>query len=134
MVLLEADLLTQMNKFVEHYVLITREDSGKKASAVKAIEQLGSRMKQLYPQHRHGYQILALLYSLTGDLDRSLAEFILAHRQNPEDEILLFNLAQAHHDAGDIQAAMQAWRRVIELDGQYSTQAQALLEAYPDQE
>lgn len=87
-----------------------------------------------FPDHPFAYNLLAALADAKGNKDESYRLLKVAAGKAPEDNLILLNLAEAHHARGKKDEAAATYRKVLELKPDKETEAAAKegLEALKD--
>lgn len=68
-----------------------------------------------YPEHPFAYNLLAALADTRGDKKEALRLLELAHTKDPEDPLILMNVADSRRAAGDTAGALKAYRKILKM-------------------
>lgn len=82
-----------------------------------------------FPNHPYAFNDVALYYSVSGDNAKTREWLEKAHKIDPQDALVMFNLGQICSKLGDVPAARKYYEELIKADpnGEYSERAKDAL-------
>ncbi|MCZ4409476.1 tetratricopeptide repeat protein [Cryomorphaceae bacterium 1068] len=88
------------------------------------MRTIAQEILMYYPNHIESLSNLSITYLLTGEYDKGIAPLLKAEKIDPEDIIVLANIAHGYSLKGDSATAIEYYRKVIQY-GDESTKAHA---------
>lgn len=85
------------------------------------MRNIANEVLEYYPDHIESLSNLSITYFLTGEFDKGLEPLLKAEKINPEDDIVLFNIAHGYKLKGDSKKAIEYYEKTI-LFGDEETQ------------
>jgi tetratricopeptide (TPR) repeat protein len=74
-------------------------------AAVQAIRRAAGRQMELYPSHPYAYNNLAISYLIRNELNEALPLLLSAETLDPQDYIIINNIARVYYNLGDWENA-----------------------------
>ncbi len=68
-----------------------------------------------YPNHIESLSNLSITYLLTGEYDKGIEPLLKAEKLNPQDYIVLSNIAQGYKLKGDKEKAIEYYQKTMEF-------------------
>ena len=78
------------------------------------MREIANSILKYYPNHIESLSNLSVTYLLSGEYDKGLEPLLKAERINPEDYIVLSNIAQGYKLKGDKNKAIEYYKKTIE--------------------
>lgn len=82
-------------------------------SLLDNMERIANAILKFYPQHVESLSNLAIVYLLKKDYDKALTVLLRAEKINPEDAIVLNNIAHAYKLKGDKKNAIKYYELTL---------------------
>jgi tetratricopeptide (TPR) repeat protein len=93
------------------------------------MRDIANTILKYYPNHIESLSNLSVTYLLTGEYDKGIEPLLKAEKINPEDYIVLSNIAQGYKLKGDKKKAIEYYEKTIEYgDEQAKTFARQQIE------
>lgn len=100
-------------------------------SLLKNMREISEEVLKYHPNHVESLSNVSISFLLIGEYDKALKSLLKAERINPEDDIVLGNIAQAYKLKEDNDNAIKYYEKVIEFGdeqiGQYAKKQIELL-------
>lgn len=92
---------------------------------LKNMQEISETVLSYYPNHIESLSNLSIGYLVSKQYDKALVSLLKAEKFNPEDFIVLGNIAYAYKESGDTENAITYYNKVIEFgDSQAKLQAE----------
>src|SRR5690606_13506908 len=78
------------------------------------MREIANKVLEYYPNHIESLSNLSITYLLTGEYDKGLEPLLRAEKMNPNDFIVLGNIAQAYKLKGDKKKAIEYYEKTVE--------------------
>ena len=78
------------------------------------MREIANEVLKYYPNHIESLSNLSVTYLLTGEYDKGIESLLKAEIINPEDYIVLSNIAQGYKLKGDKEKAIEYYEKTIE--------------------
>ena len=82
-------------------------------SLLKNMREIANEVLKYYPTHIESLSNLSITYLLTGEFDKGIEPLLIAEKINPEDFIVLSNIAQGYKLKGDNKKAIEYYEKTI---------------------
>jgi len=93
------------------------------------MREIANEILNYYPNHIESLSNLSITYLITGEYDKGLISLLKAEKLNPEDYIVLSNIAQCYKLKGDKTKAIEYYEKTFEFgDEQVKTFAKQQIE------
>jgi len=79
------------------------------------MREIANEVLKFYPDHVESLSNVALTYLLTGEYDKALPPLLHAEKINPEDYIVLSNIAEAYKLKGNKVKAIEYYKKVLKF-------------------
>lgn len=80
------------------------------------MRTIAEEILKYYPAHIESLSNLSITYLLTGDYDQGIEILRKAEKINPEDGIILSNIAHGYRQKGDSENAIRYYRKMLNLE------------------
>jgi hypothetical protein len=77
------------------------------------MRTIANEVLNFYPSHIESLSNLSLTYLLTGEHDKALEILFKAEKINPQDPVVLSNIAQGYKSKGDKKKAIEYYEKII---------------------
>jgi tetratricopeptide (TPR) repeat protein len=82
---------------------------------LKNMGEIANTVLKFYPNHIESLSNLSITYLLTGEYDKGIEPLLRAEKINPEDYIVLSNIAQGYKLKGDKKKAIEYYEKTVEF-------------------
>jgi tetratricopeptide (TPR) repeat protein len=82
---------------------------------LKNMGEIANTVLKFYPNHIESLSSLSITYLLTGEYDKGIEPLLRAEKINPEDYIVLSNIAQGYKLKGDKKKAIEYYEKTVEF-------------------
>lgn len=79
------------------------------------MRNISDETLKYYPNHIESLSNLSITYLLTGEYDKGIEPLLRAEKLNPQDYIVLSNIAQGYKLKGDKKKAIEYYEKTIEF-------------------
>lgn len=80
------------------------------------MRTIAQQVLEYYPNHVESLSNLSVTYLLTGDYDKGIEALVKAEAINPDDGVVLSNIAQAYKLKGDTPKAKVYYMKMLQLE------------------
>ncbi|MCD4698059.1 MAG: hypothetical protein K8S16_17680 [Bacteroidales bacterium] len=77
------------------------------------MQEIANEILKYYPNHIESLSNLSITYLLTGEYDKGIEPLLKAEKINPQDYIVLSNIAQGYKLKGDKKKAIEYYEKTI---------------------
>jgi len=84
-------------------------------SLLSNMRDIANEVLKFYPDHVESLSNVALTYLITGEYDKALPPLLHAEKINPEDFIVLSNIAEAYKLKGNKEQAIEYYKKVLKF-------------------
>jgi tetratricopeptide (TPR) repeat protein len=102
-------LLNNINDYYRFWLSKRTEES------LNQIKKCTEKQIELYPDIIYSYNYLAIFYSIKDQLQETLKYFLLAEKVNPNDTIVLLNIARTYFNINNKEKAREYYLRVLDI-------------------
>ena len=85
-------------------------------SLLKYMKEIGEEVIKYYPDHVVSLSNISIYHLVTGQFDEAIIILQKAESINPEDGIILSNIAHAYKLQGDTASAINYYEKMTQLD------------------
>jgi tetratricopeptide (TPR) repeat protein len=84
------------------------------------MRTIAQEILKYYPKHIESLSNLSITYLLTGEYDKGIKPLLKAEKIDPEDAIVLGNIAQGYKLKGDKESAIEYYEKVVKYGDERS--------------
>lgn len=77
------------------------------------MRQIANEVLKYYPNHIESLSNLSITYLINGEYDKGIAPLLKAEKINPEDYIVLSNIAHGYKLKGEIKKSIEYYKKVL---------------------
>lgn len=85
---------------------------------LKYMKVIAEEILKIYPRHIESLSNISVVYLLTGEYDKSIEVLLRAEAINPQDVVVLGNIAHGYRLKGDTKNAIKYYEKVLTLEDQ----------------
>lgn len=105
----ERVLLDSLNDYYAEWINIRSDQS------LEALLKTSTLQVDLYPNNTYGYNFLAYYYILKDQKKNAIPLLLIAEKIDPNDLVIINNIARLYEDTGNKVEAVKYWDKVIML-------------------
>lgn len=105
----ERVLLDSLNDYYAEWINIRNDQS------LEALLKTSTLQVDLYPNNTYGYNFLAYYYILKDQKKDAIPLLLIAEKIDPNDIVIINNIARLYEDTGNKVEAVKYWDKVIML-------------------
>jgi tetratricopeptide (TPR) repeat protein len=83
---------------------------------LKNMRAIAEEILKIYPDHIESLSNISITYLLTGEYDKGIEALLRAEEIDPNDGIVLSNIAQGYNLKGDIDNSIKYYEKMLKLD------------------
>ncbi len=85
---------------------------------LKNMRTIAEEILKIYPDHIESLSNISITYLLTGEYDKGIEALLKANKIDPNDGVVLGNIAHGYKLKGDIENSIKYYEKMLKLDDQ----------------